>query len=52
MPDPSYEILLQRGRCVLSNSDNKYKDKDKYNNKDKKSSKKNGLMYTGLSSLC
>ena len=35
MPDPSYEILPQRGRCILSNGDDKYKDKDKYNDKDK-----------------
>ena len=52
MPDPSYEILPQRGQCILSNSDDKYKDKDKYNDKDRITSKNNELMYTGLSSLC
>ena len=52
MPDPPYEILQQRGRCLLTNGDDEYKDKDKYNDKDRKSSKKNGLMFTGLSSLC
>ena len=37
MPDPSYEILPYRGRCLLSYSDNKDKDKgkDKYKDKDK-----------------
>ena len=34
MPDPSYEILPQRGRCVLSNGDDEYK--DKYNDEDRK----------------
>ena len=36
MPDPSYEILPQRGRCLLSNGDDEYKDKDEYNDKDRK----------------
>ena len=52
MPDPPYEILPQRGRCLLSNGDDEYKDnknKDKDNDKDGKSSKKNGLIFTGLS---
>ena len=52
MPDPSYEILPYRGQCLLSYGDDEYKDKDKYKDKDRKSSKKNGFMYTGLSSLC
>ena len=34
MSDPSYEILSQRGRCLLSNKDDKHKDKDKYKDKD------------------
>ena len=29
MPDPSYEILPQGGRCLLSYGDDEYKDKDK-----------------------
>ena len=52
MSDPSYEILLLRGGCLLSYGDDEYKDKDKYKDKDRQSTKKNGLMYTGLSSLC
>ena len=48
MPDPSYEILPKRGQCPLSYGDDEYKDKDK----DRKSSKKNELMNTGLSSPC
>ena len=28
-PDLSYEILPERGRCLLSYGDDKYKDKDK-----------------------
>ena len=43
MPDPSYEILPQGGRCLLSYGDGEYKykykdkdkDKDKYKDKDK-----------------
>ena len=46
MPDPPYEMLPQRSRCLLSNGDDKDKDKDKYNDKDRKSFKKNGLKYT------
>ena len=44
MPDPPYEILQQRGQCLLTNGDDKYKDKDKYDYKDRKSFKKNGLI--------
>ena len=29
MPDTEYEILLERGRCLLSYGDDEYKDKDK-----------------------
>ena len=35
MPDPSYEILPQGGRCLLSYRDDEYKDKYKYKDKDK-----------------
>ena len=43
MPDPSYEVLPKRGRCLLLYSD----DKDK----DRRSSKKNVLMYLGFHAL-
>ena len=49
MSDPSYEVLTKRGRCLLSYSDDKDKEKDKYNDKDRKSSKMNRSMYTDLS---
>ena len=53
-------LLLVRGALaghlcpvfLLSYGDDKHKHKDKYKYKDRKSSKKNGFMYTGLSSLC
>ena len=35
MPDPSYEILPQGGRCLLSYGDDEYKYKDKDKDKDK-----------------
>ena len=39
-------------RPLLDEDKDEDKDKDKNKDKDRKSSKKNGLMYTGLSSLC
>ena len=55
MPDPSDEILPQRGQYLLSYGDYEYKDKDnyedKYKTKDRKVPRKMG-MYTGLSTLC
>ena len=30
MPDTTYEILMERGRCLLSYGDDEYKDNDKY----------------------
>ena len=43
------EELKYWGECKDKDKD---KDKDKYKDKDRKHSKKNGFMYTGLSSLC
>ena len=40
--DPAYQTPMRRGQCLLSYSDEKYKDKDT------ETSNKNVLMYTGL----
>ena len=49
MPNPPYEVLPKRGRCLLLYSDDKDKDKDK--DRDRRSSKKNVLMYIGFHAL-